>query len=163
MQRREQHSRELGPAWRISPPALLVLVVNAQVFPPYPWAISGDEPGIYSTLASSFDAAFNTLTAENIAQARRELMMWERITNRNRPAKEATVKVYFSNLTFSQIGDSERREKHHALPNANLSTGQVDSLVDVAADLLEQSEPFHEFINDVNRGVGKPARTGTQP
>jgi hypothetical protein len=43
---------------------VLVVLVNAQVYPPYPWAVSGDEPGTFETLEASFDAALNTLTRD---------------------------------------------------------------------------------------------------
>lgn len=126
---------------------VLVILVNAQVAPPYPWSISGTEPGVYGTLLASFDAAFNTLTTENISQARREFLAWGESLNRTRPPGKPLVNVYFSTLTFNQVEDPARRAHYNALPTAALTAGNVGALIELGGELLHQSEPFQQFLN----------------
>jgi len=117
------------------------VLVNAQVSPPYTWSISGKKPGIFDTLQASFDATFNTLTTENISQARREFLAWGESLNRRRPPEKPPVNVYFTTLTFNRVEDPARREKYHGLPTAALNADEVDALIAFGGELLQQSEP----------------------
>lgn len=134
---------------------VLVVLVNAQVYPPYPWAIASDEPGTIETMEASFDAAFNTLTTENIAQARREFLAWGANINAQRASEQPEVSVHFATLTFNQVEDATRRTKYNALPTAALDGGQVDALTALGADLLEQSETYQQFLEKVARLTGQ--------
>tara|TARA_R110002096_G_scaffold112641_1_gene245241 strand:+ start:26222 stop:27655 length:1434 start_codon:yes stop_codon:yes gene_type:complete len=140
---------------------VLVILVNAQVSPPYPWSISGKEPGAYDTLAASFDAAFNTLTTENIAQARREFLAWGESLNLTRPPGKPLVNVYFSTLTFNQVEDPARRAHYNALPTAALTADDIDALVGLGGELLRQSEPFQQFLIDTKTLPGASGNTKT--
>ncbi len=144
---------------------VLVILVNAQVAPPYPWSISGKEPGAYDTLQASFDATFNTLTTENIAQARREFLAWGESLNRRRPPEKPPVNVYFTTLTFNQVEDPARREKYHGLPTAALDADEVDALIGLGGELLQQSEPFQKFLADMKpeSNASDDSKTGTPP
>lgn len=137
---------------------VLVILVNAQVSPPYPWSRSGTEPGLYDTLEASFDAAFNTLTTENISQARREFLAWGASINRQRPAGQTPVEVYFSTLTFNQVKDPQRRAKYQELPTAALSKAQIQALISLPGELLPQSAPFKKFLDDLRETPPAPAR-----
>jgi NTE family protein len=128
---------------------VLVILVNAQVYPPYSWAVSGREPGTFDTLQASFDATFNTLTTENIAQARREFLAWGESLNRRRPPEKLPVNVYFTTLTFNQVEDPAKREEYHRLPTAALDADEVDALIGLGGELLQQSEPFQKFLADM--------------
>lgn len=128
---------------------VLVILVNAQVYPPYSWAVSGREPGTFDTLQASFDATFNTLTTENIAQARREFLAWGESLNRRRPPEKLPVNVYFTTLTFNQVEDPAKREEYHGLPTAALDADEVDALIGLGRELLQQSEPFQKFLADM--------------
>ncbi|WP_227498938.1 patatin-like phospholipase family protein [Marinobacter sp. ELB17] len=143
---------------------VLVILVSAQVSPPYPWSISGTEPGAYDTLQASFDATFNTLTTENISQARREFLAWGESINRRRPGK-LPLNVYFTTLTFNQVEDPARREKYHGLPTAALDADEVDALIGLGGELLQQSEPFQEFLNDMKpeSNASDGSKIGTPP
>ncbi|MDZ7768325.1 MAG: hypothetical protein U5K38_04295 [Woeseiaceae bacterium] len=144
---------------------VLVVLVNAQVYPPYPWALSGKEPGTFDTLTASFDAAVNTLTTENIAQARREFLAWGENINLHRAPEKPPVTVYFSTLTFDQVEDPARREQYHSLPTAALSPGQVHDLKKLGGELLHQSRPFQKFMaqtESATNGIAK-TKTDTQP
>ena len=142
---------------------VLVVLVNAQVYPPYPWAVAGDEPGPIETMEASFDAAFNTLTTENIAQARREFLAWGANINAQRAPEQPEVSVHFATLTFNQVEDATRRTKYNALPTAALDGGQVDALTALGADLLEQSENYQQFLEKVAQLSNLGPRTDTRP
>lgn len=142
---------------------VLVVLVNAQVYPPYPWAVTGDEPGPIETMEASFDAAFNTLTTENIAQARREFLAWGANINAQRPPEQPEVSVHFATLTFNQVEDTTRRTKYNALPTAALDGGQVDALTALGADLLEQSETYQQFLENVAQLSNLGPKTDTRP
>ncbi|WP_420390066.1 patatin-like phospholipase family protein [Marinobacter sp.] len=142
---------------------VLVVLVNAQVYPPYPWAMAGDEPGTIETLEASFDAALNTLTTENIAQARREFLDWGANISAQRPPGQPDVSVHFATLTFNQVEDSERRIKYNSLPTATLNDIEVDALTALGGELLKQSEPFQQFLDGVARLTNRSAKTGIQP
>ncbi len=144
---------------------VLVILVNAQVSPPYAWSMSGREPGPYDTLLASFDAAFNTLTNENISQARREFLAWGTSINQNRPAGQPSVEVYFSTLTFNQVKDPERRAKYQDLPTAALSEAQIKALISLPGELLGQSAPYNRFIGDIRSSSADSlkTKTGTPP
>lgn len=128
---------------------VLVILVNAQVSPPYTWSISGKEPGSYDTLEASFDAAFNTLTTENIAQARREFLEWGATLNRRRPADQPPVEVYFTTLTFNQVDDPDRQTEYNGLPTAALNAEEIGKLISLPRELLQQSPPFNRFLEDM--------------
>jgi len=130
---------------------VLVVLVNAQVYPPYPWAVAGDEPGPIDTMEASFDAAFNTLTTENIAQARREFLAWGANINAQRTPEQPEVSVHFATLTFNQVDDAARRRKYNALPTAALDGRQVDALTALGGELLEQSETYQQFLESIAR------------
>lgn len=130
---------------------VLVVLVNAQVYPPYPWAVAGDEPGPIETMEASFDAAFNTLTTENIAQARREFLAWGANINAQRTPEQPEVSVHFATLTFNQVDDAARRRKYNGLPTAALDGRQVDALTALGGELLEQSETYQQFLEKVAR------------
>jgi NTE family protein len=134
---------------------VLVVLVNAQVYPPYPWAVAGDEPGPIETMEASFDAAFNTLTTENIAQARREFLAWGANINAQRTPEQPEVSVHFATLTFNQVDDAARRRKYNALPTAALDGRQVDALTALGGELLEQSETYQQFLEKVARLAGQ--------
>ena len=140
---------------------VLVVLVNAQVYPPYPWALSGKTPGAFNTLTASFDAALNTLTTENIAQARREFLMWGENINRHRAPEKPPVTVYFSTLTFNQVENFARREKYHSLPTAALTPDQVHTLRELGGELLHQSQPFQEFMAQMDNTTDGMARSKT--
>ncbi|WP_339782853.1 patatin-like phospholipase family protein [uncultured Marinobacter sp.] len=144
---------------------VLVVLVNAQVYSSYPWAASGAEPGTIDTLAASFDAAFNTLTTENISQARREFLAWGESLNLTRSSGKPLVNVYFSTLTFNQVGDPARRAHYNALPTAALTADDVDALIELGGELLRQSEPFQQFLFDMKVLPDAPgdAKTDTPP
>jgi len=144
---------------------VLVVLVNAQVYPPYPWAVSGSEPGMLDTLEASFDAAFNTLTSENIAQARREFLAWGAYTSRNRKHGKPPVDVHFATLTFNQVADPARRSKYNSLPTAALEVEQVDALTALGRELLHQSEAYRSFLAKMgDERSGEPnARTESRP
>lgn len=127
---------------------VLVILVNAQVYPPYPWSISGEEPGVVDTLEASFDAAVSLLTSENITQARREFQEWGDFVSSNRPVGQPAVEVYFTTLTFNQIADPDRRAKYYELPTAALSADEIDALIALPRELLQQSAPFKKFLKD---------------
>ena len=130
---------------------VLVVLVNAQVYPPYPWAVAGDGPGPIETMEASFDAAFNTLTTENIAQARREFLAWGANINAQRAPEQAEVNVHFVTLTFNQVEDANRRAAYNAFPTAALDDKQVDTLTALGAELLEQSEAYQKFLESIAR------------
>ena len=134
---------------------VLVVLVNAQVYPPYPWAVAGDEPGPIETMEASFDAAFNTLTTENIAQARREFLAWGANINAQRTPEQPKVSIHFATLTFNQVDDAARRRKYNALPTAALDGRQVDALTALGGELLEQSETYQQFLEKVARLAGQ--------
>ena len=134
---------------------VLVVLVNAQVYPPYPWAVAGDEPGPIETMEASFDAAFNTLTTENIAQARREFLAWGANINAQRTPEQPEVSVHFATLTFNQVDDAARRRKYNGLPTAALDGRQVDALTALGGELLEQSETYQQFLEKVARLAGQ--------
>jgi NTE family protein len=54
---------------------------------------------------------FNTLTTQNISQARREFLAWGEGLNRRRPPQKPPVNVYFTTLTFNRVEDPARRGK----------------------------------------------------
>jgi NTE family protein len=142
---------------------VLVVLVNAQVYPPYPWAVSGDEPGTLETLEASFDAALNTLTTENIAQARREFLAWGANITQKRPPDRPEVSVHFATLTFNQVDDSARRAKYNALPTAALQSQEVDALTALGGELLEQSEAYQQFLDSVDQLTNRETKTDTRP
>jgi NTE family protein len=142
---------------------VLVVLVNAQVYPPYPWSLGGDEPGALDTLEASFDAALNTLTTENIAQARREFLAWGANLSAQRPAGQPQVSVRFATLTFNQVEDSTRRAKYNALPTAALGSREVDALTALGGELLEQSDAYRQFLEDVARLTNRGTKTDTRP
>jgi len=130
---------------------VLVVLVNAQVYPLYPWAVAGDQPGPIDTLETSFDAAFNTLTTENIAQARQEFLAWGANINAQRAPEQPEVSVHFATLTFNQVDNASRRTKYNAFPTAALDGRQVDALTTLGGELLEQSETYQQFLEKVAR------------
>ncbi|MBE0487276.1 patatin-like phospholipase family protein, partial [Marinobacter sp.] len=134
---------------------VLVVLVNAQVTSPYSWAVAGKEPGVIDTLEASFDASFNTLTSENIAQARREFLAWGANINAQRAPGQPGVNVHFATLTFNQVEDAARRAEYNALPTAALDGRQVDALTALGAELLEQSETYQQFLEKVARLTGQ--------
>lgn len=142
---------------------VLVVLVNAQVYPPYPWAAAGDEPGPIETMEASFDAAFNTLTTENIAQARREFLAWGANINAQRAPEQPEVNVHFATLTFNQVDDSARRRKYSALPTAALDGRQVDALTALGGELLKQSETYQQFLDKVAQLSNLDPKTDTRP
>ncbi len=142
---------------------VLVVLVNAQVYPPYPWAVAGDEPGPIETMEASFDAAFNTLTTENIAQARREFLAWGASINAQRAPEQPKVNVHFATLTFNQVDDSARRRKYNALPTAALDGRQVDALTALGGELLKQSETYQQFLEKVAQLSNLDPKTDTRP
>ena len=144
---------------------VLVVLVNAQVYSSYPWAASGTEPGTIDTLAASFDAAFNTLTTENISQARREFLAWGESLNLTRSPGKPLVNVYFSTLTFNQVEDPARRAHYNGLPTAALTASDVDTLIGLGGELLRQSEPFQQFLIDTKTlpGASGDTKTDTPP
>lgn len=142
---------------------VLVVLVNAQVFPPYPWAVAGDEPGAIDTMEASFDAAFNTLTTENIAQARREFLAWGANINAQRSPEQREVSVHFATLTFNQVEDADRRAKYNALPTAALDGRQVNALTALGTELLGQSETYQQFLQEVAQLSSQGLKTDTRP
>jgi NTE family protein len=128
---------------------VLVILVNAEVYPPYPWSISGKTPGVVDTLMAALDATFSTLTSENITEARREFQEWGAFVSRDRPVGQPPVEVYFTTLTFNQVADPDRQAKFYELPTAALSANEIDTLIALPRELLQQSAPFRKFLEDV--------------
>jgi predicted acylesterase/phospholipase RssA len=112
---------------------VLVILVNAEVYPPYPWSISGKTPGVVDTLMAALDATFSTLTSENITEARREFQEWGAFVSRDRPVGQPPVEVYFTTLTFNQVADPDRQAKFYELPTAALSANEIYTMIAVLA------------------------------
>lgn len=128
---------------------VLVVIVNAQVYSPYEWALKGKEPGLLATTKASFDGAFNTLNSETIGQAKEEFLEWGERINRSRDPGREPVKVYFSVITFNGIDDEGERRKYNRFPNAGLDPDEVDRLRDLGAELLTQSPEYNGFLEAI--------------
>lgn len=130
---------------------VLVIIVNAQVYPETNWAVAGHEPGLIGMVRSSFDAALGILNSETVALAKREFLMWEAHANAVRGREAPPVKVYFSVLTFDRIADTSRRDRFNAMPTTfRLRVDQVDALAAEAGSLLQQSVEFRDFLRDLS-------------
>jgi NTE family protein len=129
---------------------VLVVIVNAQVYRPYEWALGGEEPGLLDTTKASFDGAFNTLNIETIGQAKEEFLQWGERVNRSRDPDRQPVKVHFSVITFDGIDDEEERRKYNRFPNAGLDVEEVDRLRSLGAELLTRSPEYNDFLKAIN-------------
>lgn len=129
---------------------VLVIVVNAQVYHPYSWALHGREPGLVATTLASFDAALGLLNTETVSLAQRGFMMWARHVNALRAPGQPKVKVDFAVITFNQIHDPGERARFEAMPTTfRLKPAAVDALRAEAGNLLDQSPEFQSFRRDL--------------
>lgn len=129
---------------------VLVVVANAEVYAPNSWARSGDEPGLVATTRASFDASLGILNSETAELARQGFLMWGDQVNAARPAGADPVNVRFALLTFHQVRDDQRRAIFNAMPTTfRLQPQQVDSLVELAGELLRASPEFQAFQGDL--------------
>jgi len=126
---------------------VLVIVANAQVYPPYAWSEEGRAPGLANTLEASFDAALGILNTETVSLAKNGFLMWAQGVNAMRTPGEPKVEVDFAVITFNQITDTAERQRFNAMPTTfRLGPEQVDALRALAGRLLEQSPEFHSFL-----------------
>jgi NTE family protein len=135
---------------------VLVLVANAQVYPDYPWSQEGSDPGIYSMLMSSFDAALDLLNTETIQQAKRRFDRWADLVNRRRAPRQAKVRVHFVDLTFDGIENRQAREYFNSIPTALVMEPRaLERVIELPKQLLNDSFDFQRFVYMVNEGIGR--------
>jgi len=135
---------------------VLVLVANAQIYPDYEWSKEGSDPGIYSMLMSSFDAALDLLNTETIQQAKRRFDKWGDLVNRRRGPRQAKVRVHFVDLTFDGIEDKKDREYFNTIPTALAIEPQaLERVIELPKQLLNDSFDFQRFVYMVNEGIGR--------
>lgn len=136
---------------------VLVIVGNAQVYTPYAWSLSGQEPGFYGTLKASFDAAIDQLNTEAATLASLGFRRWARRINRRRKPGQPKVVVHFAFVTFDQIRDNAKRAYFNSIPTSlTLKPAQVDRVRALAGKLLRDQPKFRAFLKTYNGTTNNP-------
>ena len=126
---------------------VLVVVANAQIYAPYAWSLSGQEPGTIATLRASFDAAIDQLNTEAATLASLGFRRWARRINLRRKPDQPKVKVFFAFVTFDQIRDDKERAYFNSIPTKfSLPSEQVDRVRALAGRLLREQPKFQAFL-----------------
>lgn len=129
---------------------VLVIVVNAQVYPEREWSVDGSEPSLINMVEASFDAALGILNTETVSLAKQGFLMWEARANAVRGPNQPRVKVHFVVLTFDQIEERAVRDRMNAMPTTfRLGVDEVDALIDESRRLLLQSTEYRGFLQKI--------------
>ncbi len=138
---------------------VVIIVVNAQT------PVSGDigrqqSPSLSFGLNAAVTTALNAFSFETMDTLNTLMHTWdEEITLQRcwdlaRQGKDQAgcfdIQHYIVDISFDEINDPQRQQALKQIPTSfNLSTKEVDDLIDAGRELLLQSADFQRFLNDM--------------
>ena len=131
---------------REAPRRVIMIVVDASTHPESGIDASNRQPSLPETVGAIVDITLHRYSAATIELTKSGLARWA--TEMSTPQKH--VEPYFIHLTFRDIEDPARRKHIDQVPTSfRLSDEQVDSLIEVAGELLRQNPEFRRLLTDL--------------
>jgi NTE family protein len=138
---------------------VVLIVVNAETQPDTKWDKSEAMPSMSAMMSSYSSIAIGRYNEETIALIKESAKLWaEEIRDQRCKGKEIStepgscgdIQFYVVQVKFDALEDEAERVYFKGLPTSfSLKSEQVDQLRDVAHRVLDQSEEFQRFLNDL--------------
>jgi NTE family protein len=126
---------------------VVFIIVNAEKDTKTPWGLQNVGPGLLGMLGVASSTMITSYNYETIDLLRRSIAEW---SAQNIMANAHPIDFYAIEVGFNSLRDEQEREYFSSIPTSlSLPRNEVDRLIEVAGQILYESEDFRRLVSDL--------------